>query len=300
MTLREALKQNRLLVSDGGIGTQLQQLGLEPGGCGDEWNLTNPEKVASVHRNYVAAGSQLITTNTFGSNRFVLANYGLEGKQREIAIAGARIAKEVMGDAGWVMGSVGPCGGMLQPIGEVDAAELERSLRVQIAALIEGGVDAVLIETMTAIDELELSVRVAREVGAQLIIASCAYDETKVGPRTMMGATPEKCVEVALEAGADVIGANCGTLASVDDFVDLVARLRAVSGDTPVILQPNGGQPTLEGDRIVYHVSPEEMAQRLARLGTEVNIIGGCCGTAPAHIHALTRLLSASKKQAAY
>lgn len=297
MTLKEALKQNTLLVSDGGIGTQLQQLGLEAGGCGDEWNLAEPEKVANVHRNYVQAGARLITTNTFGSNHFVLANYGLGNKQREIAMAGARIAKEVMGAAGWVMGSVGPCGGFLQPLGDIDPAELEQSLRVQIAALLEGGADAILVETMTAVDELELSVRVARELGAPLIIASCAFDKTNVGPRTMMGATPEEALRAAINVGADVVGANCGTLASVEDFLDLIARMRAVT-NKPLVLQPNGGQPTLEGDRIVYHISPEEMAQRLVRLGTEVDIIGGCCGTSPAHIKALVALLKASNLKA--
>jgi 5-methyltetrahydrofolate--homocysteine methyltransferase len=296
MTLKEALKQNPLLVSDGGIGTQLQQLGLEPGGCGDEWNVTHTEQVATVHRNYVRAGSQLITTNTFGSNRFVLANYGLEEKQREIATTGARIAKQAVDSSRWVMGSVGPCGGFLQPLGEIDPAELERSLRVQIAALLEGGADAILVETMTALDELEMSVRVARELGAPLIIASCAFDKTKAGPRTMMGATPEQAIRTAIEAGADVVGANCGTIADVEDFVDLVRRMRAVT-DLPLILQPNGGQPTLEGDRIVYHISPAEMAVRLARLSTEVNIIGGCCGTAPAHIQALNTLIHASNKK---
>lgn len=273
---------------------------MEPGGCGDEWNITSPEKVATVHRNYVRSGSQLITTNTFGSNRFVLANYGLEEKQPEIATAGARIAKQVMGSDGWVMGSVGPCGGFLQPLGEIDPAELERSLRVQIAALLDGGADAILVETMTAVDELELSVRVAKEIGAPCIIASCAFDKTNVGPRTMMGIAPEQAVRAAVNAGADVVGANCGTMADVQEFMDLVTRIKQVAREVPVILQPNGGQPTLEGDRIVYHISPEEMACRLARLGAEVNIIGGCCGTAPAHINALTTLLKASKKQAAY
>lgn len=290
MTLKEALNTHKLLLSDGGIGTQLQQLGLEPGGCGDEWNLSHPEHVATVHRNYLAAGSQLITTNTFSSNRFVLSNYGLENRQAEIARAGAAIARSVAGEKAWVMGSVGPCGGFLQPLGEIDPTDLEASLRTQISALLEGRVDAIVIETMTALEEAELSVRVAKELGSPSIIATCSFDPTKDGPRTMMGVTPEQFARTAVAAGADIIGANCGTLVNAADFAALADRFHAASG-LPIIIQPNGGQPSLEGDKIVYHISPEQMAERFCSIAKHANIVGGCCGTSPLHIRAFrTRL----------
>ena len=285
MTLKEALTTYKLLVSDGGIGTQLQQLGLEPGGCGDEWNVSHPEQVATVHRNYVAAGAQLITTNTFGANRFVLSNYGLEDRQAEIAGAGAKIAKAVVGDKGWVMGSVGPCGGFMQPLGEIDPADLKDSLQVQVAALLKGGADAIIIETITALEEVDLSIRVAKELDAPCIIASCSFDPTKDGPRTMMGVTPEQFARTAIDAGADVIGSNCGTLLHAADFADLAERIHSL-GNAPIIIQPNGGQPSLDGDKIVYHISPENMAERLCSIAKHANIVGGCCGTSPAHIRA--------------
>lgn len=286
MTLKEALATHKLLLSDGGIGTQLQQLGLEPGGCGDEWNLSHPEHVATVHRNYVSAGSQLITTNTFSSNRFVLSNYGLENRQADIARSGAKIAKSVARNKAWVMGSVGPCGGFLQPLGEIDPAELEVSLRTQISALMEGGADAILVETMTAVEEVELSVRVAKDVGAPYIIATGSFDPSKTGPRTMMGVPPEQFASAAVAAGADAVGANCGTLVEPADFVTLAERLRSAA-NVPIMIQPNGGQPSLEGDKIMYHIPPEKMAERLCSISKHANIVGGCCGTSPAHIRAL-------------
>lgn len=295
MTLKEALNSGKLLVSDGGIGTQLQQLGLEPGGCGDEWNLTHPEHVATVHRRYLDAGSQVITTNTFGANAFVLANYGLQDRQAELARAGAEIAKGVVSGRGWVMGSVGPCGGFLEPLGDVNPAALERSLHTQITALLEGGADAILLETLTALEEIELSVRVARALKSPCVIVTAAFDPTKDGPRTMMGVTPENFARTAVTAGADVVGANCGTLAGSSAFIDLARRLRSAT-TVPLLIQPNGGQPSLEDDRIVYRVSPEQMAETLAEIGAHVNIVGGCCGTAPAHISALRSRLEATKE----
>ena len=293
MTLKEALKNYKLLVSDGGIGTQLQQLGLEPGGCGDEWNISHPDRVASVHQKYLDAGSQLVTTNTFGSNRFVLSNYGLADRQAEIACTGAKIAKGVMKDNGWAIGSVGPCGGFLKPLGEIDPAELEDSLQAQIAALLEGGADAILLETLTALEEVELSVRVASRLNAPCVIVTAAFDPTKDGARTMMGVTPEEFARAAVAAGADVIGANCGTLAGPEAFIQLAQRLRSAA-DVPLMIQPNGGQPVLEGDKIVYRISPEQMADTLAEIGKHVNVVGGCCGTAPAHICALSGRIKSS------
>ncbi len=284
MTLRQALAEPGVLISDGAMGTELGKLGLGTA-LGDEWNLTHPERVMSVHRGYVEAGSQLISTNTFNANRFALARHGLSDKQKEIAKQGASLAKQVMGNGGWVMGSVGPCGGFLEPLGKVKGPELEDSLRIQIDALLEGGVDGILLETMTALPEVEVAVRVARERKAPCVLATCSFDPNKRGPRTMMGVAPEEFAKVATEEGADVIGANCGRLTEASDFVQLIVGLHSVSS-LPVIIQPNAGQPRIEQGRTCYKLSPQEMAESVRVIAGYAKIVGGCCGSTPEHIRA--------------
>jgi 5-methyltetrahydrofolate--homocysteine methyltransferase len=287
-TLLQAIRNQTPLIGDGAMGTELQKAGLEPGGCGDEWNLVHPERVLRIQRAYVDAGSQCLITNTFGSNRFVLARYELQDKVREIALAGARIAREAMGDRGWVLGDVGPCGGFLEPLGEITEAELAASLRDQIGGLLAGGADAIILETITALDELELGIRIARELNAPCVIASMAFDKLKDGTfRTMMGVTPEQAAATAKDA--DVLAANCGTGLQPLDFVGIARQYRAVS-DKPIMLQPNAGQPRLEGTDVVYPVSPVEIAPELIALSREAQIVGACCGSSPAHIAEFARI----------
>lgn len=293
--LLEALKTQAPLVSDGGNGTELQKAGLEPGGCGDQWNLTHPERVLAVHRAYVAAGSQLITTNTFGSNRFVLANYGLESRVVEICRAGARLAREALDGSGWMLGSVGPCGGFLEPLGEIKRADLEASLREQIGALLEAGVDAIILETMSALDELEMGIHIAREMRAPCGIASLAYGRVRDGYKTMMGVTPDEAARLAAAAGADILGANCGTELKPVDFVEMARRYRSVT-HLPLCLQPNAGTPELQGTAIVYRVSAEEMGRGLLELSRHAQIVGGCCGVSPKHIRAFRELLQGEQR----
>ncbi len=300
----EALQTSAPLIGDGAMGTELQKAGLEPGGCGDQWNLTHPERVLAIQRAYVAAGSQCLITNTFGTNRFVLSRYDLSDKVGEIALAAARIAREAtrgvaqtswVGSSGerWVLGDVGPCGGFLEPLGEITADELRASLREQIGGLLAGGADAIILETITALDELELGIRTARELGAPCVIASLAYDKMKDGSyRTMMGVTPEQAARTARAAGADVLGANCGTGIAPAEFAQIAHAYRQVS-EAPIMLQPNAGQPRLEGTEIVYPVSPDDIAPVLAGLAREAQIVGACCGSSPAHIAAFARLLTA-------
>lgn len=271
------------------MGTELQKAGLEPGGCGDEWNLTQPERVLRIQRAYVDAGSRCIVTNTFGSNRFVLSRYELQDQARALASAGARIAREACGDRGWVLGDVGPCGGFLEPLGEISDAEMTASLREQIGGLLEGGADAIILETITALDELVLGIRVARELGASCVIASMAYDKLKDGNyKTMMGVTPEQAAQAAKDA--DVLAANCGTGLQPRDFAGIARQYRAVSGK-PIMLQPNAGQPKLVGTEVIYPVSPEEIAPDLVALAQAAQIVGACCGSSPAHIVEFVRQL---------
>jgi 5-methyltetrahydrofolate--homocysteine methyltransferase len=287
--LLQAIRADAPLVGDGAMGTELQKAGLEPGGCGDEWNLLHPGRVLAIQRAYVDAGSQCLITNTFGSNRFVLGRYDLQEKVREIARAGARIAREAMAEKGWVLGDVGPCGGFLEPLGEITEEELAASMREQIGGLLEGGVDAIILETITALDELQLGIRIACELGAPCVIASVAYDKMKDGSyRTMMGVTPAQAAEAA--RAADVLAANCGTGLKPREFLAIARQYRAVS-DKPIMLQPNAGQPQLVGTEVVYPVSPREIARDLIALAAEAQIVGACCGSSPAHIAEFARWL---------
>ena len=294
MTLLEAITTRAPLVADGGIGTELQKAGLEPGASCERWNVERPDRVLAVHRAYAQAGAQLLTTNTFGASRFLLSHYGLESRLEELCREGARLARQAAGREHWVLGSIGPCGGFLAPLGEIPRAGLEASLREQIHALLDGGVDAIIVETMTAMDELEMAVRVALELGAPCVIASLAYDCTRHGYRTMMGVSPEQGARAAHDAGAHVLGANCGASLTPEDFVGIARAYRAVS-ELPLCLQPNGGKPRLREAEIVYEFSPEEMTAGLLELSRHAQIVGGCCGVAPEHIRDFAHALHHKK-----
>jgi len=290
-SLLDALASGQVIIGDGAMGTELQKAGLEPGGCGDEWNLVHPDRVLAIQKAYVAAGSQCLITNTFGSNRFVLSRYGLENQVAEINRAGARLAREAIGNRGWVLGDVGPCGGFLEPLGEVTEDELRASLCEQISALLEGGADAIILETMTAIEEVQFGVQVARDLGAPCIIASLAYDKMKDGSyKTMMGIAPADAARTAIAAGAHVMGANCGTGLAPGEFAGIAREYRTVS-TAPIMLQPNAGQPELVGDRVVYPLSTDLIAAALVELTTEAQIVGACCGSSPAHTAAFAQRL---------
>jgi 5-methyltetrahydrofolate--homocysteine methyltransferase len=285
--LRGALRRG-VLVCDGGTGTELQSLGLAPGACGEEWNLAEPDKVRRVHQSYLAAGADLLTTNTFGGTPLALAARGLGERAAEVNRAGATLAREVAGERAFVLGDIGPFGGLLEPYGEVPAAAAGEAFRLQAVALLAGGADALLVETMSDPAEAKLAVRAAREAGASLVLATFAFQRSPDGFRTMMGSSVAEAVKAVLAAGAEVVGANCGTELSLDDYLRLTAELAAVAGGTPVLVQPNAGSPVLEGGRVVYRTGPEAFAAAAPRLAAAgARVVGGCCGTGPAHIAAV-------------
>lgn len=280
------------IIADGAMGTQLQRAGLEPGGSGDLWNLQHPERILEIQRRYADAGARILLTNTFGANRYVLDRYDARDVVVSCNLAGAAIARQAAGDDAWVLGDIGPFGGFLEPLGEHPAEEVREAFTEQARALIEGRVDGIMIETMTALDEVALAIRAARDAGAPLVIASMAFDATRAGLRTMMGATPEQAAETMLAAGADAIGANCGTGLEPADFAEIARRYRTVAPDAVVMVEPNAGRPELVGDVVVYRAGPESLAAALPRLlDAGVSIIGGCCGTTPEHIRALAEAL---------
>lgn len=287
-----AVARERVVLADGGMGTQLQRAGLEPGGCGDLWNLERPEHVLEIQQRYIEAGAEVLLTNTFGSNRFVLDRYDAADRVISCNLAGAAVARRAAAGRAWVLGDVGPFGGFVAPLGEHAEEDVLAAFAEQIRGLLEGGVDGIVIETMTAVEEVVLAIAAAKEAGAPFIIASVAFDRTRAGLRTMMGTTPEQAAEAMLSAGADALGANCGTGLGLGDFADIARRYRDVASDAIVMVEPNAGQPELVDDDVVYNDPPDTMAAMIPVLvDAGVNIIGGCCGTTPDHIRAFASVL---------
>jgi 5-methyltetrahydrofolate--homocysteine methyltransferase len=284
----------RVLLSDGAMGTQLQRAGLEPGGCGEAWNLDHPERILAIQRAYVEAGSDCLITNTFGASRIMLERHGEAGRAVEINRRGAELAREAFaGRAGFVLGDMGPFGGLMEPYGEIPRERVEKALKEQARALVAGKVDAIIIETQTALEELEIAIGAAREAGAPVVIGSLAFDKMldHYEARTMMGVHPEGAAEFLASQGADVAALNCGTGIDMDLAADIARRYRSAAG-LPVMAQPNAGQPELIDHRVVYRETPSEMAEGLPRLlEAGARIIGGCCGSTPEHIRKFREIL---------
>lgn len=286
----------RALVCDGAMGTQLFARGLASGECSLKWNLERPDDVAGVHQAYCQAGCDLVTTNSFGGSRFALAGHGLAGRVAELNRAAAQIARRAAANRGWVLADVGPFGDFLEPVGEVTADELRVAFQDQIAALVAGGADAVLVETMSDPAEAVVGVEAAKAAAPQLpVIVTYSFQKTAAGDfRTMMGTTAATAIGRAIAAGADVVGTNCGTDLSLEDYVALAKILVAAAGKTPVIVQPNAGTPRSENGKLIYNATPEQMAATARQLlAAGVRIIGGCCGTAPEHLAAMSRSVAA-------
>jgi len=211
--------QERPLLGDGAMGTQLMLAGLEQGSCGEAWNLTHPERVLAIQRRYALAGSECILTNTFGGSRIMLNRHGQTGNVEAINRAAVQIAREAFAGAeGFVIGDMGPFGGLMEPYGDFTEKDVRSAFEEQSGALVNAGADAIIVETQTSLEELGLALAAAKSAGAACIIGSMAYDVTLDGStfRTMMGIDPERAAEFMEEHGADVVALNCGTGMDMD------------------------------------------------------------------------------------
>ena len=289
-TLTQLISEGKTLVSDGAWGTFLQAKGLQPGECPELWNITHPEAVLDIAQGYIDAGADTIETNSFGGNSFKLEGFGLADRVYEINRKAAEISRQAAGNDKYVLGSIGPTGKILM-MGDVTEEELYDAFKEQAMALYDGGADALVIETMTAIDEAEIAVRAARENTPCEVICTMTFDHLATGEyRTMMGVSPSEMVEALKAAGAHIIGANCSN--GIEGMIKITEEIRTVDKDIPVLIHANAGLPILQGSCTVFPESPDMMAAfapQLAKAGA--NIIGGCCGTTPEHIHRLVEVL---------
>lgn len=281
--LIEELIARAPVIIDGAWGTQMFARGLKPGGCPDKWNLDEPDKVREVARAYVEAGSDIILTNTFGANRFTLESHGLAGFAPEINRVGAVLSKEAAGDRAKVFASMGPSGKMLM-MGEVEEDELEEAFNEQASALCEGGADGIVIETMADLEEALIAIRAAKTTGLP-VVGCMVYDSGAEKDRTMMGVSPEQQAGAFVEAGIDVIGANCGQ--GIEGFVEIARRLKEAA-NLPVWIKANAGLPEQKDGKLVYPTAPEAFAESAAAVyAAGASFIGGCCGTSPEFISTL-------------
>lgn len=290
--------KSRVLLGDGAMGTQLQALGLQPGESGALWNITEPGKILQVQKAYVDAGADLLISNSFTGSRLSLAAAGLEGRVYEINRAAVTIAREAFGGSpGFVLGDLGPFGGMMEPYGSVTREEVFESYLEQAEILLSAGVDALIIETQTSLEEVGTALDAVKKAGAPCVIASMSFDSVKDGSdfRTMMGVSPEEAVQLIVEKGADVIGTNCGKGIDIGNAARIVRRYREAC-DLPIMAQPNAGQPEMVEGRIIYRETPEQMAAGIDLLiNAGASAVGSCCGTTPEHTALFRRDLDRGK-----
>lgn len=289
--LLSRLISGEILVCDGAMGTMLQSLGYSPGESPEKWGTEHEEVLREVHRRYIEAGADIILTNTFGGNRLKLEKYGLGSEVETLNERLAQIAADEASKAQrpvYVAGDVGPTGEFMEPIGLLTESDMVEVFSQQIKALAEGGVDLIFIETMMDPNEAVAAVKAAGEVCDLPIFASMSYNVDKNGFRTMMGTSPQEAVKLLLEAGADVVGANCGdVLASM--MPDLIRQMKEAA-DVLTVVEPNAGVPQIVDGRTIFPQTPQEMAQSVpAIIEAGANVIGGCCGTTPEHIRLIAQ-----------
>lgn len=289
----ERLGRGEILAGDGAMGTELQARGLAAGACPELLNVTQPDLVQAIHRDYFAAGSDLVETNSFGGTRPRLARHGLQDRVAELARGAAELARRECPPGRFVAGSIGPTGEVLEPFGDVSAAQSEALFAEQAEALAAGGVDLFFVETMMAAEEAVAAVRAAKATGLP-VVATMTFNAGAGGVRTSWGVDAATAVQVLTDAGADALGANCGC--GFDEMLLVMQAMRPLTA-LPLVAQANAGTPQIQGGVTVFPETPAQMRAKAAKLlALGVNFIGGCCGTGPAHIRVLRELVDSRRR----
>jgi len=293
--IRERIQAGEILLADGGMGSLLMQRGLKQGSCPEAVNLEHPEIPAEIARLYADAGSDMVQSNTFGASPLKLGEYGLADKTEEINHAAVIIARESVGKDVYVYGSCGPCGQILQPFGTANPDDVFEGFKRQIGAMVAAGVDLIGIETMTDLNEALLAVQAARTVSSEItVMATMTFEDTPRGFFTIMGNDIPKSAAALEDAGADLIGSNCGN--GLEKMIRIAAEFKAVS-KLPLIIQSNAGLPVNKEGQLHYPETPDFFAAKVSELiSTGVSVIGGCCGTTPETIRAMRAALTKLKK----
>ncbi|NOQ21366.1 MAG: methionine synthase [Candidatus Aegiribacteria sp.] len=289
--LLERLKNGEILIADGAIGTMLFERGLKSGECPEAMNLSRLDVLEDIARLYLDAGADIIQSNTFGGSPLKLASYSLADEAPLINRNAVSAVSRVVSGKAYVSASCGPCGQILKPYGDTDPEIVYKSFEIQMQAFFESGCDVICIETMMDLAEMLLALKAARKMAPGIpVMATMTFDATPKGFFTIMGVTIEKAACTLEEAGADVIGSNCGN--GIEDMIRIAREYRKHT-TLPLIIQSNAGLPVIENGELVYPESPEFMAEKAKELvDAGVSIIGGCCGTGPAHIRAIRNSIS--------
>jgi 5-methyltetrahydrofolate--homocysteine methyltransferase len=287
MDLPELLTTNRPILLDGAMGTQLASFGLQMGG---QNNLSHPEVVQQIHREYAECGCDLLIANTLTMNRIYIEAHNLGVDVKEVNLAGVELARSAASDGQFVLGDLSSTGKILEPYGDLSEAKATEAFREQAAALLEGGVDGFIIETVFDLKEALCALRACKDVAPLPIMACIAFSTHEKGGRTIMGNTARDCAQALSDAGASVVGANCGDL---DPFhmAGIVSEYHAVTS-LPILVQPNAGIPRLVNDQTVFDMSPEDFATGIMEcIHAGANLVGGCCGSTPLHMRAVAEHL---------
>lgn len=290
--LQSLLASSQTVMADGAMGTMLFEVGLTFGDPPEVWNVAHPELVRGVHRGYLDAGSKLLLTNTFGGNRFRLGMHNLQNRVHELNRTAAIILRaevDAAGTGALVIGDIGPSGEILAPLGTLEYTDAVEGFAEQAAALAAGGVDAVWIETMSALEEIQAAIEGVRKAAPDLpIIATMTFDTRG---HTMMGVSPEKAVKALIDLGATAVGGNCGN--GPDEIMGVIKKMHAANPDAILVAKSNAGMPELVKGKAVYQANPDQMAVYAKEIQLAgARVIGACCGSTPAHLKAMAEALT--------
>jgi len=286
----ERIREGEILLADGALGTMLMERGLRSGGCPDEFVLTHPYVLQDIARQYLSAGAEIMTTDTFGASPLKLASYGLADKTREINHRAVELLRAVAEDAAYVFADIGPSGRIVKPYGDTEPEKVRASYEQQMAVLVDAGIDAFSLETMIDLAEGVIAVKAAKVVAPAIpVIAMMTFEHRRKGFFTVMGSSISQVAAGLAEAGADVVGSNCGN--GIEPMIEIAREFRAATS-LPTSFRANAGLPQIVGAETRYPETPEFMAGRLPELlDAGVSIVGGCCGTTPDHIRAFRQVL---------